>query len=62
MLNNSDVGLFGPALFADVNECNSQPCVVGQSVNCTDEVDGYTCLCVAGYEGILCESGESVYS
>ena len=26
--------------------------------NCTDAVDGYTCVCGAGYTGAQCEAGE----
>jgi hypothetical protein len=50
-----DVGTeFSAALHfvvADINECASSPCVVGQSVSCTDLVDGYSCNCSPGYSG-----------
>ncbi|XP_035679036.1 IgGFc-binding protein-like [Branchiostoma floridae] len=35
------------------DECTSDPCQNGAT--CVDEVDGYTCTCVPGYEGVHCE-------
>ncbi|KAK2174775.1 hypothetical protein NP493_778g04036 [Ridgeia piscesae] len=37
----------------DINECASSPCRNGAT--CTDAVNSYTCLCVAGYTGKFCE-------
>ena len=42
---------------ADVNECESNPC--GNSGTCTDEVNRYTCKCVAGLTGSVCETSTS---
>ena len=38
----------------DINECISNPCQNGG--NCTDGVNGYTCTCELGYEGLSCET------
>jgi len=43
--------------FVDINECASSPCVNGGS--CVDAINGYTCSCVAGYTGVLCETSEN---
>ena len=43
----------------DVDECASSPCVNDGS--CTDEVAGFTCQCVPGYDGLTCTNGESKY-
>ena len=45
-------------LVLDTDECASSPCRNGAT--CTDAVNSYTCRCVAGYTGKLCETGESV--
>ena len=42
-------------LFADIDECSSNPCMNGAT--CTDAVNSYTCGCVAGYTGTHCETG-----
>ena len=41
--------------FPDINECDSSPCQNGGT--CTDNVNGYTCDCVAGYTGTECQTG-----
>ncbi|XP_022097501.1 uncharacterized protein LOC110982977 isoform X2 [Acanthaster planci] len=38
--------------FHDTDECASTPCQNGGT--CADGVNGYTCTCVAGYEGVDC--------
>ena len=46
------------ALFrTDIDECSSSPCQ--NDGTCTDEVNGYTCSCVAGYTGTNCETSKS---
>ena len=37
----------------DVGECKSYPCQNGAT--CSNEVNGYTCSCLPGYEGVDCE-------
>ena len=39
----------------DIDDCANSPC---QNVGtCTDNVNGHTCTCVAGYTGENCETG-----
>lgn len=40
-------------LYAEVNECASNPCQNGGS--CSDFVGRYSCSCVQGYSGYSCE-------
>ena len=42
-------------VFADINECHSDPCMNGAT--CEDGVFLYTCSCVDGYIGTHCETG-----
>ena len=44
--------------FADINECDSQPCLNGATCNNTQPANTYFCHCVAGYDGIVCETGQ----
>ena len=41
----------------DIDECASSPC--HNAGTCNDIVNGYTCLCSAGYNGDNCETGMS---
>ena len=41
--------------FADINECDSNPCQ--NSGSCTNGHNKYTCVCVAGFSGDRCETG-----
>lgn len=43
---------------ADVNECESAPCLNGGT--CFDAVNGFTCSCASGYTGSVCESGKRI--
>ena len=40
---------------SDVNECDPDPCLNGAV--CVDGINGYTCICPAGYTGVNCETG-----
>ncbi len=44
--------------FLDTDECASNPCQNGAV--CSDGVNQYTCACVAGYEGIHCETSNFI--
>jgi hypothetical protein len=39
----------------DIDECASSPCINGE---CVDKVNGYTCVCDAGWTGTLCDVGQ----
>lgn len=52
MWNN--MGLCGVS--ADVDECQSNPCLNGAT--CLDGVNSFTCLCLPSYAGELCEQGQ----
>ena len=41
---------------SDIDECASTPCQ--NDGTCFDGIDGYACLCIAGYTGDVCEIGE----
>lgn len=41
-----------------MDECMSTPCKHG---SCKDQVNGYTCTCIAGFTGINCENGKICY-
>ena len=42
-------------LFVEIKECDSSPCAHGAT--CNDELNGYECKCVAGFQGSNCETG-----
>ena len=42
-------------LSVDIDECTTSPCQNGG--NCTDQINGYTCNCLHGYDGTNCENG-----
>ena len=44
-------------MLAEINECKSSPCQ--NRGTCHDEINRYSCLCVPGYTGVNCETGES---
>lgn len=39
----------------DINECESSPCQ--NDGTCNDQINGYSCTCSDGYNGLLCENG-----
>ena len=41
--------------FVDTDECSSDPCQNGGT--CTDDINSYSCACVAGYTGEDCAIG-----
>ena len=43
-------------LYADINECASNPCVNGGT--CKDEIGQYVCACPGGFSGNNCEIGK----
>lgn len=42
--------------FVDFNECGSNPCQNGGT--CTDHLNRYRCLCMQGYNGVNCQTGQ----
>ena len=44
------------SFFVDIDECATNPCQ--NSGSCTDQINGYTCSCVDGYDGTNCENGK----
>ena len=43
----------------DINECDSSPCQNGGT--CEDQVNGYTCHCLSGYNGDHCQAGNTIF-
>ena len=42
-------------IIADIGDCNETTCQNGGT--CVDGVDGFTCVCRAGWTGVTCEIG-----
>ncbi|XP_078681185.1 IgGFc-binding protein-like [Branchiostoma floridae x Branchiostoma belcheri] len=47
-------GYNGDGTSCEAEGCSANPCQNGAT--CTDEDDGYTCACAAGYKGVHCET------
>ena len=43
----------------DIDECLSSPCQ--NNGTCSDEVNGYSCACIAGYTGADCETSKLLF-
>ena len=43
-----------------MDECESDPCQNGAT--CNDQVNGFSCDCLEGFEGDLCQNGEETMS
>ena len=43
-----------PLFITDINECSSSPCQ--NNGTCEDQVNGYICLCLDGYEELNCST------
>ena len=41
-------------IHVDFDECASYPCQNGGT--CSDDIDGYTCVCIPGHTGDNCET------
>jgi len=46
------------SIFSDIDECSSSPCSNGAT--CSDQVNGYTCTCVSGWQGTHCDQGTDI--
>ena len=44
--------------FLDIGECSSDPCQNGGT--CIDEINAFTCICISGYTGDVCETSEKI--
>ena len=61
--SNFELRMFGiPCTFADlrssladINECDSNPCV--NNGTCNDRINGFNCSCPPGFNGSRCEKG-----
>ena len=45
--------------FSDIGECVSDPCQNGGT--CLDEINAFTCICIGGYTGDVCETSELIF-
>ena len=42
-------------VFAEIDECVSNPCESGST--CNNYVNSFNCTCTDGYTGMMCETG-----
>ena len=52
---DNNMEILTPLLLSDIDECQSGPCQ--NEGTCTDQVNSYSCTCVAGYTGDDCKTG-----
>ena len=43
-------------LLLDIDECASEPCF--SNASCDDGINEFSCVCLSGYTGEFCETGE----
>ncbi len=56
--NQHDISLVILSVVIDTDECASSPCQ--NAGTCIDAVNGYSCNCTSGYEGINCETSDVI--
>lgn len=57
---SKDYQNFNIHIILDIDECASNPCQ--HNGTCTDQVNGYSCTCDSGYDGVHCQSGITISS
>ena len=46
----------GDSIYPDIDDCSRAPCQ--NAGTCVDGVDSFNCICVAGFTGEICQTGE----
>ena len=52
---------FNVQYISDVDPCNSAPCTHGGTCVRTGYTQSWTCACVSGYTGKICQTGKLVF-